>query len=58
VVYKSFKFGTVGDTDYVVESNVLERNLDYSFLEVSIVQDLKSISVDEQELITFNLSMS
>ena len=57
-VYESLQLGNVGRTDDVIEADVLEWDLDHSLLKLNVVEHLKGISIDEQQLVTLNLSVT
>lgn len=52
------QFCKVGWRDYVVEADVLERDLLDSLLELSVVKDFKSVAVDKKFIVTFDLSVA
>lgn len=55
---KALQLRDVTWPDYVVESHVLERYLLHCLLEVQIVQHLKSVSIDEKFVVTFDLCVT
>jgi hypothetical protein len=44
--------------DDVVETNVLKADLLYSLLEIYVIKDLESVSVDKKHGVSFNLSVA
>ena len=44
--------------DHIVEPHILEAYLFYTPLEVLVVKDLESVSINKQHSLSFNLSMT
>ena len=57
-INKPLQFRNIGRADNVVKSDILEWDLHHSFLKLYVIENLKSITIYEQKLITFNLSMA
>ena len=57
-IYESLELGNVRGADDVVESDILERDLHHGLLELLVVEDFESISVDEQKLVALNFSVT
>jgi len=55
---ESAQFADVSWWDYIVESNVLKANLLHCLLEVCVVQHFKSIAVNEQFVVAFDLGVA
>ena len=52
------EFAKIRMTHDVVEANVLKAYLFHSLLEVTVVQDLKSIAINEKHRVSLNFSMA
>lgn len=48
----------VGGPNNVVKTHILERNLFHSLLEVWVVEDLQSVSVNEQLIVPLDLCVA
>lgn len=57
-VDESLQLRDVRGTDDGVESNVLEGDLDDCLLEILVVEDLQGISINEQQLVTLDFSVT
>ena len=57
-VDKPLQLRDVGWTDNVVEADVLEGDLSHCLLELGVVQYFKGITVDEEELLAFDLCVT
>lgn len=55
---KTFQFRNVRWTYDAVKANILERYLHHRLLELLIVEDFESISIDEQKLVTFDFGVT
>jgi len=55
---EALQFGDVRDADDVIEADVLERNLLHGFLELRVVQNFESVSVNEKFVVAFDLGVT